>query len=148
MIMGQHFLGKEYDSVYTGWKHPEPEVLKGYVDTVIEGIQSGRYLYVAHPDLVNFTGDGQLYREQMLRLCMALKEADIPVEINILGLSEGRQYPAKRFMELAKETGNKAIIGIDAHSPAQLLNAEGVLRGQALCREYGLELVDRDLLFT
>lgn len=146
MIMGQHFLGTEYDSVYTGWKHPEPEVLKGYVDTVIDGIQSGRYLYVAHPDLVNFTGDGQLYREEMRRLCVALKEADIPVEINILGLSEGRQYPAKRFLELAKETGNKAVIGIDAHSPAQLLNTDGIAMGQALCREYGLELTDMNLL--
>lgn len=146
MIMGQHFLEKEYDSVYTGWKHPEEEVLKGYVEAVIDGIQSGRYLYVAHPDLVNFTGEEELYRTYMKRLCVALKEADIPVEINILGLSDGRQYPAKRFLELARETGNKAIIGIDAHSPAQLLNAEGIARGQELCREYGLELVDGDFL--
>ena len=146
MIMGQHFLGVEYDSVYTGWKHSQEEVLKGYVDTAIEGIQSGRYLYVAHPDLVNFTGEEALYRQHMKRLCVALKEADIPIEINILGLWEGRQYPAKRFLELARETGNKAIIGMDAHSPKQLLNVETVECAKKLCKEYGLQLVDGDLL--
>lgn len=146
MIQGQHFLGVEYDSVYTGWKHPEEDVLKGYVDIAIEGIKSGRYLYMAHPDLINFTGEEELYRQQMKRLCAALKEADIPIEINILGLWEGRQYPAKRFLELAQETGNKAIIGMDAHSPKQLLNVETVERAKELCNTYGLQLVDGDLL--
>ena len=146
MIMGQHFLGVEYDSVYTGWKHSQEEVLKGYVDTVIDGIKTGRYLYVAHPDLVNFTGEEVLYKQHMKRLCVALKEEDIPIEINILGLWESRQYPAKRFLELAKETGNKAIIGMDAHSPKQLLNTETVERAKMLCAEYKLPLVDGDLL--
>lgn len=146
MIQGQHFLGAEYDSVYTGWRHDEPEVLKGYVDIAIEGIKSGRYLYMAHPDLINFTGDAELYQREMPRLCQAMKEADIPLEINILGLWEGRQYPAKRFLELAKTVGNKAIIGMDAHSPQQLLNRETIERAKALCAEYGLMLVDGDLL--
>ncbi len=146
MIQGQHFLGAEYDSVYTGWKHPEEEVLKGYVDIAIEGIRSGRYLYMAHPDLVNFTGEEALYRRHMTRLCRAMKEADIPLEINILGLWEGRQYPAKRFLEIAKEVGNKVIIGMDAHSPQQLLNAETVERAKKLCEAYKLPLIDGDLL--
>jgi len=146
MIQGQHFLGAEYDSVYTGWRHPEEEVLKGYVDIAIEGIKSGRYLYMAHPDLVNFTGEEELYRKYMKQLCVAMKEADLPLEINILGLWEGRQYPAKRFLEIAKETGNKAIIGMDAHSPQQLLNFETVERAKALCEEYKLQLIDGDLL--
>lgn len=146
MIQGQHFLGVEYDSVYTGWKHPEEEVLKGYVDIAIEGINSGRYLYMAHPDLVNFTGEEELYRVHMKRLCEAMKKADVPLEINILGLWEGRQYPAKRFLKLAQETGNKAIIGMDAHAPVQLLNRETVERAKALCAKYQLELLDGDLL--
>lgn len=145
MIQGQHFLGAEYDSVYTGWKHSEEEVLKGYVDIAIEGINSGRYLYMAHPDLVNFTGEEELYRIHMKRLCKAMKKADVPLEINILGLWEGRQYPAERFLKLAQETGNKAIIGMDAHAPEQLFNKETVERAKKLCEKYQLELVDGDL---
>ena len=49
-------------------------------------------------------------------------------------------------LELAKEAGNKAIIGVDAHSPKQLLNAEAVERAKGLCREFGLTVVDGDLL--
>ena len=146
MLQGQHFLGAEYDSVYTGWKHEEPEVLKGYVDVAIEGIRSGRFLYLAHPDLINFTGEEALYRQEMTRLCIAMKEADIPLEINVLGLWTGRQYPARRFLELAKEIGNKAILGVDAHAPEQLLNKEGIERARALAEEFGLPLVDGDLL--
>ena len=146
MICGQHFLGAEYVSFYAGRPHGDEDFLKRYVETAIDGIKSGRYLYLAHPDLVNFTGDETVYRNQMKRLCEALKEADVPVEINVLGLWTGRRYPSKRFLELARETGNKAIIGVDAHAPEQLLNAEAVVRAKALAEEFGLPLVDKDLL--
>ena len=146
MICGQHFLGAEYASFYAGRPHGDEGFLKRYVDTAIEGMRSGRYLYLAHPDLVNFTGDEAVYRSHMKRLCVALKKLDIPVEINVLGLSEGRRYPSRRFLEIAKETGNSAIIGIDAHAPEQLLNAQTIARAGELCAEFGLPLVDGDLL--
>lgn len=146
MICGQHFLKAEYESLYAGRPHEDEAYLKEYVDTAVEGLLAGRYLYMAHPDLVNFTGDEAVYRKHMKRLCEALKNMDIPVEINILGLSEGRRYPSGRFLALAKETGNKAILGIDAHAPNQLLNAEGIAKGKALCESFGLPLVDGDLL--
>lgn len=146
MILGQHFLKAEYESFYTGRPHADEAFLKEYVDTVIDGMKSGRYLYPAHPDLINFTGEEEVYRTQMKRLCVALKEADIPVEINVLGLSEGRWYPSERFLALAQETGNKAMIGIDAHSPEQLRNFEGIRTALGLCKKYQLPLVDEDLL--
>jgi len=146
MIMGQHFLGVENHSVYTGWKTEEETVLKQYVDTVLEGVQTGKYLYVAHPDLINFVGSEDLYEAHMRRLCAGLKAADIPVEINLLGLADGRRYPSNRFLKLAKETGNRAILGIDAHSPEQLKNLEIRERGKNLAQSFGLELIDTDLL--
>lgn len=146
MICGQHYLKAEYESLFTGRRHDDEAFLKDYVDTTIAGIQSGRYLYLAHPDLINFTGEETLYRKHMKRLCVVLKEKDIPVEINVLGLNEGRRYPSRRFLELAKETGNKAIIGIDAHSPQQLLNTEIIEKARKLAEEYGLPLIDGDLL--
>lgn len=146
MICGQHFLKAEYESFYAGRPHSDEDFLKAYVDTAIAGIKSGRYLYLAHPDLVNFTGAESVYCSHMKRLCKALKEANIPVEINVLGLAEGRRYPSRRFLELAREAGNTAIIGIDAHAPEQLLRAEQVERAKALAGEFGLQLVDGDLL--
>ena len=146
MLCGQHFLGAEYVSFYSGRPHNDEDFLKRYVDTAIDGVNSGRYLYLAHPDLVNFTGEDVVYHTYMKRLCEALKAKDIPVEINILGLWEGRQYPGKRFLEIAKETGNTAIIGIDAHAPKHLLNKDAIKKAELLCEEFGLPLVDGDLL--
>lgn len=148
MLCGQHYLGVEYVSFYTGRPHGEEAFLKEYVDTAIDGIKSGRYLYLAHPDLVNFTGEEEVYRTHMKRLCEALKEKDIPVEINVLGLATGRHYPSGRFLELAKETGNKAIIGVDAHAPKHLLKTDAVANAVTLAEKYNLHLVDGDLLKT
>lgn len=146
MICGQHFLGAEYTSFYAGRPHGDEDFLKRYVDTAIDGIKSGRYLYLAHPDLVNFTGEEEVYRNHMKRLCVALKEENIPVEINVLGLWTGRRYPGRRFLELARETGNTAVIGVDAHAPEHLLLTEAVEKAKALTEEFGLPLVDKDLL--
>ena len=146
MICGQHFLGAEYTSFYAGRPHGDEDFLKRYVDTAIDGIKSGRYLYLAHPDLVNFTGEEEVYRNHMKRLCVALKEENIPVEINVLGLWTGRRYPGRRFLELARETGNMAVIGVDAHAPEHLLLTEAVEKAKALTEEFGLPLVDKDLL--
>lgn len=146
MICGQHFLGAEYVSFYAGRPHSDEDFLKRYVDTAIDGINSGRYLYLAHPDLVNFTGEDAVYCAHMKRLCEALREKEIPVEINMLGLWTGRRYPSRRFLELARENGNKAIIGVDAHAPEHLLMKEAMEKATALAEEFGLELVDGDLL--
>lgn len=146
MILGQHFLKAEYESFYTGRPHGDEVFLQDYVDTAIDGMKSGRYLYLAHPDLIHFTGEEEVYRTHMKRLCEALKEADIPVEINVLGLAERRWYPSERFLALAKETGNKAMIGIDAHSPEQVLNSAEIAKAKELCEKYQLPIVDGDLL--
>lgn len=146
MICGQHFLGAEYVSFYAGRPHGDEDFLMRYVDTAIDGIKSGRYLYLAHPDLVNFTGDEAIYRKHMKRLCEALKEADIPVEINVLGLWTGRRYPSARFLELAKETGNTAIIGVDAHAPEHLLNKEALEKAKRMTEKFGLLIIDKDIV--
>ena len=62
MILGQHYLGEEPGSVYTGWETDDYQILKKYVDTVIEGMESGRYLYLAHPDLIYYVGSDTALR--------------------------------------------------------------------------------------
>ena len=146
MLCGQHFLGAETPDFYAGRARNDEAFLKKYVDIAIDGINSGRYLYLAHPDLINFTGEDEIYRKHMKRLCEALKVKNIPVEINVLGLWTNRHYPSKRFFELAKETGNTAIIGTDAHAPKHLVNKEAVRKAELFCEEFDLPIIDDDLL--
>ncbi|HAX54412.1 MAG TPA: histidinol phosphate phosphatase, partial [Eubacterium sp.] len=48
--------------------------IREYVDTVIEGMKTGMYSYLAHPDLINYQGLDSVYEWEMTRMCKALKE--------------------------------------------------------------------------
>lgn len=144
MILGQHFLGIEEGSMYMGNPTAEESTLEQYVDMVIEGMDSGRYAYLAHPDLVHFIGDREIYDFHMRRMLSYLLDNSYPVEINMLGALQGRHYPNARFLELAGEMGNACIIGVDAHSPDLLKNREGELLCRRMAEKYGLRI--RELL--
>lgn len=142
MIIGQHFTGVESRSPYTGFETTEEADLVKYVDTIIEGMKTGRYSYVAHPDLLNYVGDPAIYDREYTRLCQYLKEIDSPVEINMLGVVQGRHYPKDEFFRIAKKVGNKAIIGCDAHQPEFLSNMDYKVRCEEYAKKMGLELVE------
>lgn len=142
MIMGQHFLGSEQERVYAGMPNRTEEFLIAYVDRVIEGMKTGSFLYLAHPDLVRYEGEETVYRREITRLCVALKDMAIPLEINLLGILEGRHYPRELFWEIAGEAGNEVIIGIDAHSPDQIGKMDYYRKGIALVEKYNLHLID------
>lgn len=145
MILGQHFLGPDKEQIYVGAPFQEEAYLEKYAELAMEGISTGKYLYFAHPDLPNFLGPDEIYRKHMLPLCKLLKEKNIPLEMNVLGVADNRHYPVSRFWKLAKETGNSAILGIDAHSPEQLLNLSAISKAEKICETYGLELVEKIL---
>ena len=73
MIMGQHFNDPEYDGAYMGAPVYEESLLIQYVDRIIEGMESGRYRYIAHPDLIRYMGGSEEYEKHMTRLCTFLK---------------------------------------------------------------------------
>lgn len=140
MILGQHFLNHEYDSPYAGTQTADEAALKRYVDLVIEGLSSGRYLYLAHPDLMNYIGPSEIYEKHMTRLCKYLKENEIPAEINMLGAGDGRNYPSEPFLSIAKKAGCTCIVGIDAHTPASLTHNRGRQLVKDLIQKYSLPL--------
>ena len=78
----------------------------------------------------------------MKRLCQYLKQRNIPVEINLLGLSQHRHYPSARFLSIAQEVGNNAIIGCDAHIPEQLSDQKLIQDGIELAEKFHLPLVE------
>lgn len=127
MICGQHFIDMEYGTHYMGSRFSEEWILSRYVDNVCDAIKSGRFLYVAHPDLPQFTGDSAIYEKQMFRLCECAKEHNVPLELNVLGYDKNPlspPYPTRRFFKIASKVGNKVVMGIDAHSPSALMNFE------------------------
>lgn len=142
LIMGQHFIGDEIDEPYSGWPTEDRRILERYVDQVIDGMQTGLFTYVAHPDLLHYVGSGKIYAEQMRRLCREAKACGIPLEINLLGLLEERQYPNPIFWEQAAEEGNACILGRDAHSAEHILDTKTEARGMEIVERYSLDLLE------
>ena len=144
MIMGQHFVGNEYDegSYYAASEGKKEAYLEQYVNQVKEGLLTGAFTYLAHPDIVWYCGDPGFYRQQMSDLCRFAREHDIPLEFNLLGLMNGRCYPSPAFWDIAAETGCKAVIGWDAHSPQTLLDREAPKRAEVLLAARGLAPAD------
>lgn len=124
MIMGQHFVGNEYDegSFYAASRQKGEIYLEQYVQQVKEGLSTGVFTYLAHPDIVWYRGDPAYYEQKIGELCRFAKERGIPLEYNLLGYVNGRSYPDPVFWDIAAHTGNRVVIGYDAHTPAALLD--------------------------
>ena len=142
MLLAQHYTGNETDGVYAGWSTQREKDLGDYVSQVREGLSTGRFLYVAHPDLIHYDGPQDVYERWMRRLCEGAKAENVPLEINLLGLTGGRHYPAERFWRLAGEVGNEAVIGCDAHRPENVVLPEGERQARALAERCGVRVVE------
>jgi histidinol-phosphatase (PHP family) len=130
LILGHHYSTHEVGADYNG-SLTTVEGIEKYTDEVVEGIKTGLYSYVCHPDL--YMRGYPVWDEHAIRMgrkiISAANEADIPIEYNLLGFNhsknDGKQgYPYPDFWLLAAKMGAKAIIGVDAHSPSAFLNAE------------------------
>ena len=85
---------------------------------------AGSSISFAHPDLPKKFGfrPGAICARFYEPAIAALAETDIAFEINTAGLrKECRElYPAREFLELAREAGVPLLINSDAHDPAEL----------------------------
>ena len=145
-ILGQHFTGNEYDGVYSGSPTSEETVLAQYCEQVAAGAESGRFLYLAHPDLIHYTGDPAVYDRHIRNMCRRVRAAGIPVEFNFLGWSDKRHYPSPVFWRIAAEEKMDVVFGADAHAPDAVWNPEALKAGEAMIRDTQLNLLETLML--
>lgn len=74
--------------------------------------------------MIYYTGSDKIYQREMKRLCEAMKQMNIPLEYNLLGLAIHRNYPEERFWQIVRNTGNSVIFGVDAHRPEQFADRQ------------------------
>ena len=122
MILGQHFLTTETRDRYVGRRWSEVEEVETYVKHLKEGLSTGYFLYVAHPDIINYVGDKEILEKYFRQIVDLLKKYNMPIEVNVNGYRAGIQYPNPRFVEIGIENGNDFIIGVDAHAPKELVD--------------------------
>lgn len=144
-IMGQHFAGNEIDSPYVPLMD-DSDNFTAYISQVLEGLKTGDFLYLAHPDLAGYRYPEEVIQREYRRLCEGAKALDIPLEINFLGLRTKRHYPNQRLFKIAAEVGNKIIFGADAHEPQHCCNLETEKEALRWVEALGLQLIDKPIL--
>lgn len=142
LILGQHFV---YNGCFDGFhvvkENSDDDALKDYVNSVIAGIKSRKFTYVAHPDIFNYEGDEKLYADEMRKICIASKAFDVPLEINFLGIRDNRNYPTSKFWKLAGEEKCPVTFGFDAHSAKDAYDADSLEKAKEIVKEYQLNYI-------
>lgn len=145
MLLGQHSI-LPVGGPHCGTPTEDKTILCQYCDRVIAAIETGLFTYVAHPDFIRFVGDSKVYEQHMRRVCRCAKAGGIPLEINMLGLRQGRHYPCDRFFNVVAEEGCKVVIGSDAHKPEQVLLPENKTQALDIVKRFDLDLITEPLI--
>jgi histidinol-phosphatase (PHP family) len=136
LILGQHNIALNGTGVFYGDIADSNKALNMYGNDLIDGMESGLFLYVCHPDL--FMIWYEEWNDKAIamskRIIAKAKELQMPLEVN-MGPSRWRNngeengelrvpYPNPEFWKLASEAGVDVVIGVDAHSPSDYLDSD------------------------
>lgn len=143
-IMGQHFMNNQIPPIPNSKLRLDKD-LTAYVSQVLEGLATGDFLYLAHPDFPGSFCSEQAVQKEYRRLCEGVKRMQIPIEMNLLGIREQRHYPNETFWKIAAEVGNEVVLGADAHTPESLLQT-GEDTALEIIQRLGLTLRTQPLL--
>lgn len=146
LILGQHFVGNEYDAPYNGVGSEDEGLLRQYVRQTCDAMNTGMFTYFAHPDLIHFRGSDRIYRQHMRDICREAKSCGVPLEFNLLGLYYGKHYPNPLFWELVAQEGCDVILGRDAHEPEALLNEKTEQRALEILERLNIKPMERAVL--
>lgn len=146
LILGQHCLSEELPgATYTVHAPQDEATLKRYVSLLVEGMQSGVFTYVAHPDLFNFA-DTPLMHDAVREICAVSRECDVPLEINCLGIREHRTYPNPTFWKWVGEEQAPVTLGFDSHDTKSAFDGASLYTVKELIDTYNLHYIGRPTL--
>ena len=158
LILGQHYywLNDHYHNIYDPQSH---ESIKAYEESVVNGIKTGYFKIVAHPDIycVKYGVWDDECEKVAQSIIQTAMEHNVLLELNANGvrncirkkisyittdghLSYG--YPKYEFWKLVKKMNAKVIINDDAHF-FRCLNDDATKEVYKLAEELGLNVVSR-----
>ncbi len=151
LIMGQHFF--DYGGSFkSSFAIRDTADCVRYAKSVAEGLATGYYSLLAHPDIV---GVNRLHwdrnMDEMTDIILeAAVRCDVPLEINANGIRRGLiedelglhyLYPHFKFWEKAAAAKIPAVISSDCHAPHLLLD-DDVVRTRRFAEELGVNVID------
>lgn len=150
LVFGAHCIDHLNTESMIG-RYATPQRIEAYCKNVISGMESGMYIYLAHPDLYmkNYDIFDETCRKVAYKICEKSKELQMPIEINLEGIKVGLRkydngkieryrYPVEEFWQIAGEVGCPVIIGVDAHDPSALTYSPSFAYAKKLIEKYQL----------
>ncbi len=153
LILGQHFFFMDDGSLVNCFATvTDTEQYIRYAEACVEGMNTGIYAYLAHPDLIfrNRLAPDKNTEKAIDIILDAAVNNDYILEINANGFRRGIRefpegkrypYPVDTFWDRVKGTNLRAIIGSDCHDPSFLAD-EYVEIAERFALEKGLRLID------
>ena len=150
LVLGSHWVTDGSMHLYA----PELDDLAAigrYIDQTIDGMRSGHFSFLAHPDL--FMMGYKRWDENSIAWCKALVDAAVdlglPLEVNGLGTmrephntERGMRYPypVVEFWEMVAQSSAGVVCNSDAHRPEDvIMNA---WRSRDFSSRFGLDPLD------
>lgn len=137
LLLGQHFVGIEEKGSPTP---DDRQVFDRYIKQTIEAMETGLFTYFCHPDLCRYEPDMRHTEKGYVQLCEAAKRLNVPLEINMLGLYEGRHYPRELLFRIAAEIGNEVVLGCDAHQVYRMADPQEIANAEAFADRCGITI--------
>ena len=148
LILGNHYDRTDEGGMYFGSART-PAQLRAYVERTAQGVQTGLFAYLAHPDLFmrSYPAFDENCRMAARELCAVCRENGVPMEYNLhdryLSPVTGRKsYPHPEFFEIAAQEGVSVIIGLDAHEPEEIANPAQWQRAERELAALGVRRVE------
>ena len=124
VLLGNHYWGHSESFEYYGYDCT-PAAMRHYVDDLPKALETGLFMYVAHPDLMfseypSFDDNCISATRDIIAIA---KQAGVPLEYNISGTWKrfrGLGYPTALFWEKAAECSMDVYLGFDAHEPFRI----------------------------
>ena len=150
VIFGNHHFHTDEKFPYFGRHTDSVDMLELYEESAIEGMESGLFAYLAHPDLF-MRSYPQFDRHCKLvsrHICRTAARLNMPLEYNIGYESYNEAngvitVPHPDFWEIAAHEECTAIIGVDAHNNLDLETSRYYDRASETLKQLGIKVIDK-----
>ncbi len=134
LIMGQHMFKDQSGQIRNSGSMQDTADYKNYFDSLIEGMKTGYFRLIAHPDFVfinPFAWDINCERA-CDRFFEAASLGNYILEYNANGYRRGLhsfedgerlQYPHEKFWKMASQLKLRVVVGSDCHTPSQMYDS-------------------------
>ena len=141
LILGQHQIEILPEYIHCYNEIDDRDMLRRFVDLTVAAMRTGVFSYVAHPDLIKFVGDEEIFLEETRRICEESLALGLPLELNFLGIRTNRVYPRESFWRMVGEMGAPVTFGFDAHDTEAAYDGESLKRALEMVEKFGLNYI-------